>query len=132
MGESTAIGTAGEANHDYLRSLGTIPVAYGPGLVERLRAIASNAALGFEVDGLRATLEIAHDPERVVTMPFSDEIAAHSIRDWTGVRSAEGLIEMLACHRRAKFLCTSERTAPWTTPRRHSVTSGAGTAEARS
>lgn len=106
MGASTVIGTAGQANHDYLRSLGAVPVTYGPGLVERLRAIAPNgvdAALGFEVDGLRAALEITHDPERVVTMVFSDEIAALGIRDWTGVRSAEGLTEMLSYHEKGQI-----------------------------
>lgn len=35
---ATVIGTASEANHDYLRELGAIPVAYGDGLVERARA----------------------------------------------------------------------------------------------
>ncbi|MFB7274025.1 NADP-dependent oxidoreductase [Streptomyces sp. NPDC056244] len=37
---ATVIGTASPANHDYLRSLGAIPVAYGEGLVERVRAVA--------------------------------------------------------------------------------------------
>jgi hypothetical protein len=32
------IGTASPANHDYPRSLGAEPVAYGEGLVERVRA----------------------------------------------------------------------------------------------
>src|SRR5262245_27023423 len=34
------IGTASPANHEYLRSLKAEPVAYGPGLVERVRALA--------------------------------------------------------------------------------------------
>jgi NADPH:quinone reductase-like Zn-dependent oxidoreductase len=34
------IGTSSEANHEYLRSLGAEPVAYGDGLVERIRALA--------------------------------------------------------------------------------------------
>ncbi|MFJ6696294.1 NADP-dependent oxidoreductase [Streptomyces sp. NPDC091272] len=34
------IGTASERNHDYLRSLGATPVAYGEGLADRVRAIA--------------------------------------------------------------------------------------------
>ncbi|KUJ67246.1 alcohol dehydrogenase [Streptomyces albus subsp. albus] len=34
------IGTAGERNHDYLRSLGAEPVSYGAGLAERVRALA--------------------------------------------------------------------------------------------
>ncbi|MER8162429.1 NADP-dependent oxidoreductase [Streptomyces sp. NPDC094472] len=37
---ATVIGTASPANHDYLRSLGAIPVAYGEGLAERVRAVA--------------------------------------------------------------------------------------------
>lgn len=34
------IGTASERNHDYVRSLGGEPVAYGDGLAERVRALA--------------------------------------------------------------------------------------------
>ncbi|MEV4043978.1 NADPH:quinone reductase-like Zn-dependent oxidoreductase [Streptomyces sp. SAI-195] len=34
------IGTAGEHNHGFLRSLGAEPVTYGPGLADRVRALA--------------------------------------------------------------------------------------------
>jgi enoyl reductase len=37
---ASVIGTASEANHSYLRGLGVIPVVYGPGLEERVRAAA--------------------------------------------------------------------------------------------
>ncbi|MEX5712501.1 NADP-dependent oxidoreductase [Parafrankia sp. FMc6] len=37
---ATVIGTASPANHDYLRAFGAIPVAYGDGLVDRVRAVA--------------------------------------------------------------------------------------------
>ncbi|MGW1816322.1 NADP-dependent oxidoreductase [Streptomyces sp. NPDC002125] len=37
---ATVIGTASPANHDYLRVLGAVPVAYGHGLVERVREAA--------------------------------------------------------------------------------------------
>lgn len=40
------IGTAGAANHDYLRSLGAEPVLYGEGLVEQARELAPE---GFDV-----------------------------------------------------------------------------------
>jgi NADPH:quinone reductase-like Zn-dependent oxidoreductase len=33
-GATTVIGTASEANHDYLRSIGAVPVTYGEGLAE--------------------------------------------------------------------------------------------------
>jgi NADPH2:quinone reductase len=40
------VGTASEGNHDYVRSLGAEPIAYGDGLVERARATAPG---GFDV-----------------------------------------------------------------------------------
>lgn len=40
------VGTASERNHDYVRSLGAEPIAYGDGLVERARELAPN---GFDV-----------------------------------------------------------------------------------
>lgn len=39
-GGATVIGTASPVNHDYLRELGVLPVAYGDGLVARVRALA--------------------------------------------------------------------------------------------
>jgi NADPH:quinone reductase-like Zn-dependent oxidoreductase len=45
------IGTASERKHDYLRSLGVIPTSYGPGLAERVAALAP--------DGVHAALDIA-------------------------------------------------------------------------
>jgi NADPH:quinone reductase-like Zn-dependent oxidoreductase len=37
---ATVIGTASEANHDYLHSLGVTPLTYGDGLADRVRAAA--------------------------------------------------------------------------------------------
>ena len=45
------IGTASPANHDYLRSLGAEPVAYGEGLIPRVRALAP--------DGVDVALDVA-------------------------------------------------------------------------
>lgn len=36
---ATVVGTASESNHDFLRSLGAIPVTYGGGLADRVRAV---------------------------------------------------------------------------------------------
>jgi NADPH:quinone reductase-like Zn-dependent oxidoreductase len=41
------IGTTGEANHEYLRSLGATPVSYGDGLLERVRAAAPDGVAPF-------------------------------------------------------------------------------------
>ncbi len=37
---ATVVGTASQRNHEYLRSLGATPVAYGDGLTDRVRAAA--------------------------------------------------------------------------------------------
>lgn len=66
------IGTASPANHEYLRSLGAEPVAYGEGLVERVRALAPDgvdAALDVAESGvLPELIELAGGPEHVVTI----------------------------------------------------------------
>jgi len=46
MAGARVVGTAGEANHDYLRELGAEPVAYGDGLVAAAQALAPD---GFDV-----------------------------------------------------------------------------------
>jgi NADPH:quinone reductase-like Zn-dependent oxidoreductase len=42
---ASVIGTASESNHDYLRSLGVQPVAYGDGLADRVRALAPGESM---------------------------------------------------------------------------------------
>jgi len=51
MRGARVIGTASPANHEYLRSLGAEPVAYGQGLVERVRRLAP--------DGVDVALDVA-------------------------------------------------------------------------
>ncbi|MFF3212937.1 NADP-dependent oxidoreductase [Streptomyces sp. NPDC002886] len=66
------IGTAGPANHAYLRSMGAEPVAYGEGLLERVRALAPDGvdrALDVAGSGvLPELIELAGGPEHVVTI----------------------------------------------------------------
>ena len=66
------IGTASPANHEYLRSLGAEPVAYGGGLAGRVRALAPGGAdLALDVAGsgvLPELIELAGGPEHVVTV----------------------------------------------------------------
>ncbi|MEU7488577.1 NADP-dependent oxidoreductase [Streptomyces sp. NPDC042319] len=80
------IGTASPANHDYLRTLGAEPVAYGAGLVERVRTLASGGVgsaqsgvdlapggvdLALDVAGsgvLPELIELAGGAEHVVTV----------------------------------------------------------------
>lgn len=66
------IGTASPANYDYVRSLGAEPVAYGEGMVERVRALAPEGVdLALDVAGsgvLPALIELAGGPQHVVTV----------------------------------------------------------------
>src|SRR5919197_1349089 len=77
------IGTASPANHDYLRSLGAEPVAYGEGLVERVRALAPDgvdAALDVAGSGvLLELIELAGGPEHVVTIADFDGAREHGV-----------------------------------------------------
>ncbi|WP_052852882.1 NADP-dependent oxidoreductase [Streptomyces avicenniae] len=77
------IGTAGPANHAYLRSLGAEPVAYGPGLVERVRALAPDGVgVALDVAGsgvLPELIGLAGGTERVVTIADADGAREHGV-----------------------------------------------------
>ncbi len=104
---STIIGTASESNHDYLRSMGVVPVTYGAGLVERVRALAPDgvdAALDIAGDhALRASVELVQDKNRVRTM-VSDELAAElGVPPVTPKRSNAQLAELAELHAKGKL-----------------------------
>ncbi|NKZ03010.1 NADP-dependent oxidoreductase [Actinomadura latina] len=95
---ATVIGTAREANHEYLRSLGAIPVAYGDGLEERVRAVAPDgvdAALdGAGGDALDVSLNLVKDRSRIVTLVDHARAAALGVRTTPpGKRSASRVAE---------------------------------------
>ncbi|MBG6107665.1 NADP-dependent oxidoreductase [Frigoribacterium sp. CG_9.8] len=77
------IGTASEANHDYLRGLGVIPVAYGPGLIDRLRAVAPSGIDAVIDNAGQETVEIAIelgvDPKRINSIVYFDGVAKYGI-----------------------------------------------------
>jgi NADPH:quinone reductase len=66
------IGTAGEGSHALLREFGTEPVTYGPGLEERIRALAPGGVdAAFDAVGgdeaLDTSLAVVPDRDRIVT-----------------------------------------------------------------
>jgi NADPH:quinone reductase-like Zn-dependent oxidoreductase len=66
------IGTAGESNQEFLRSLGAEPTTYGEGLVERVRALAPGGVdLAFDTagkGGVADLITLTGDPARVATI----------------------------------------------------------------
>ncbi|MFE0705142.1 NADP-dependent oxidoreductase [Streptomyces sp. NPDC058872] len=82
----TVVGSASEANHGHLRELGAIPVAYGEGLADRVRAVAPEGVDAvFDAAG-HGVLPVAIDllgggdaaKERIVTIAATDA-AEHGI-----------------------------------------------------
>jgi NADPH:quinone reductase-like Zn-dependent oxidoreductase len=78
------IGTASAANQEYLRSLGAEPVTYGPGMTNRIRAIAPNGvdrALDVAGNGvLPELIELAGGPEHVITVADFSGAKQHGVR----------------------------------------------------
>jgi NADPH:quinone reductase-like Zn-dependent oxidoreductase len=78
------IGTASPANHDYLRSLGAEPVAYGEGLAARVRALAPDGvgrALDVAGSGvLPELIELAGGTGDVLTIADFEGAQRHDVR----------------------------------------------------
>ena len=81
------IGTASKANHDFLRGLGAEPVAYGDGVVGRIRALAPegvDAVADFVGGQLETTLAVLAEGGRQASIA-DPEVLEHGGR-WIWVR----------------------------------------------
>jgi NADPH:quinone reductase-like Zn-dependent oxidoreductase len=69
---ANVIGTASDGTFEFLRQLGAEPVAYGPGLADRVRSLASRpvtaAADLFGTQTAEAALALGVAPERIATV----------------------------------------------------------------
>ncbi|WP_436493581.1 NADP-dependent oxidoreductase [Actinokineospora sp. HUAS TT18] len=94
------IGTASERNHAYLRSLGAIPVAYGDGLAERVRALGPVDAALDAVGGpaLDVSLGVVADRTRIGTIADHARGRALGVPPMTWTRSTETLRLLAALH----------------------------------
>lgn len=80
---ATVIGTASERNHDYLRSLGAIPVSYG--------------------DALRASVHIVENKYRIGTIVSFDIVEQLGVRSIRSQRSAARLAELYDLYAQGKL-----------------------------
>lgn len=109
------IGTASEANQEYLSELGAEPVTYGPGLADRVRALAGDAGtvtavldnVGSE-DSLAATAGLLRGSGRAVTTVPGEQASAAGLEAVkqlegrvaeVGTLAAEGQITFTVSHR---------------------------------
>ncbi|GAA3754082.1 NADP-dependent oxidoreductase [Micromonospora maritima] len=110
------VGTASERNHDYLRSLGAVPVTYGPGLADRVRAAVPQGitcaldAIGGEA--LDVSLELLGSPERIVTIADWARSAQLGIRRIGTERSARKLDDLTRLWSEGKLVVEVAESVP--------------------
>ncbi|SDY80721.1 NADPH:quinone reductase [Amycolatopsis xylanica] len=110
------VGTASEANQDYVRSLGATPVVYGDGLLERVKRAAPQG-IDAVLDGaggvaLELSLELVDDRSRILTLVEHDKAAALGVRVSKSGRSAERLAELAALYAKGDLRFHVRRTYP--------------------
>ncbi|MER7706207.1 NADP-dependent oxidoreductase [Kitasatospora sp. NPDC097605] len=109
------IGTAGERNHDYLRSLGAEPVRYGEGLAGRVRALAPrgvDAALDLVGgDAVEVSAGLVADPARIASIADFGVKARGGRYVWVRPDAA-GLAELAALADDGRLTVTVASTFP--------------------
>ncbi|MGW0040262.1 NADP-dependent oxidoreductase [Rhodococcus sp. NPDC003348] len=120
---ATVIGTARRAHHDHLRAQGVVPVEYGDGLLDRLRALAPDGVdAAIDTAGtdeaIDASLALVADRSRIVTIVAFDRAERDGFRavgggnpDSARIRR-EARIELIALAGRGDFEVTVARTFP--------------------
>ena len=91
---ATVIGLASERNHDWLRSHGVIPVAYGDGVADRIRAAAPRGVDAFiDTHGngyVELALALGVAPERIDTIADFPAAAKHGVKTDGGTAAGPG------------------------------------------
>ncbi len=110
------IGTASERNHDYLQKLGAVPTTYGPGLLERVRALAPDgvdAALDIAGSGVIPELiELTGEPAKVLSIAdFSAPEYGAQVSD-TFSNAADAFAEAARLFSEGAFQLPVEKTFP--------------------
>lgn len=86
---AAVVATSSERRFDAVRSLGATPVAYGDGLIDRVRAAAPHGvtvaidAVGTD-EALEASLELVADRARIATLVRGKDAAGLGIRAFSG------------------------------------------------
>jgi NADPH:quinone reductase-like Zn-dependent oxidoreductase len=98
---ATVIGIAGEANHDWLRGHGVIPVVYGEGVADRIRAAAEKASGKVDAfidtvgeDYVELALDLGVGPSRIDTIARPDAAERFGVK--TDGNMAGGSASVLA------------------------------------
>lgn len=110
------IGAASERHHEYLRSLGAVPVTYGDTMAVQVRAAAPDGVdAGFDARddaSLRRVMEIVGSPERVLSMVSQDAPARWGTAAVDGIRSAERLASVVDLYERGEYAVELREVMP--------------------
>ena len=113
---ANVIGTASKPNHDYLRSLGVIPVTYGEGLAERVRDVAPNgvdASLDAAGRGaLEASVELIKDRNRIGTLVDFDLAPKLGVKSIRSKQTTKRLAELADLYASDKLQVHIRKTFP--------------------
>jgi enoyl reductase len=102
---ATVIGTASPGNHEYLRELGAVPVAYGEGLIDAVRATGLAPTVALDAAGGEAiaqSIALGVSPDRVGTIVDDKAAAEHGAHVVRAGRSPQRLAEVVALAARGK------------------------------
>ncbi|MEU4242315.1 NADP-dependent oxidoreductase [Actinoplanes sp. NPDC026619] len=95
---ATVIGTASPGNHDYLRQLGAIPVAYGDQLPAGVRATGHTPTVALDAaggDAITQSVTLGISPDRVGTIVDDKAAAEHGARVVRAGRDPRRLAEVI-------------------------------------
>lgn len=111
------IGTASEANHDYLRALGAEPVAYGDGLVERVRSMAPQGVTAVldlvGGDALESSSQLLADGGRLASVTDAARVRELGGRYWFVRPDSVELTTLSRLVTTVAWTCTSKARFLW-------------------
>ncbi|WIX84594.1 NADP-dependent oxidoreductase [Amycolatopsis sp. DG1A-15b] len=112
------VGTASEANQDYVRGLGATPVVYGEGLKDRVGAAAPQG-IDVVLDGaggeaLDLSLELVKARNRILTLVEHGRAAGLGVLVSKSGRSAARLAELAALYAKGDLRFLVRRAYPYT------------------
>jgi NADPH:quinone reductase-like Zn-dependent oxidoreductase len=97
---ATVIGLAGEANHEWLRAYGVIPVTYGDGVADRIRQAAGQVTAFIDTYGadyVELALELGVEPARIDTIANFAAIEKYGVKgDASAAGSSAAILAELA------------------------------------
>lgn len=110
------LATASERNHEFLRELGAEPVAYGDGLVERVRALApAGVSAAIDLHGtatIEAAVALGVAPERIAAIAAGPGVPDGVVRTGGGDARPGALERIAAALAEGSLVLPIERTFP--------------------